>query len=241
MCMFYSCVWLTIQFISSIECIRARAAGKNLSHQYRKSKLTMALKSRSVWCCWVSCLLLCVVWWVCVLWLTVEILNVTECVWVSADEGADKLKFYSILLWVFGFVVSFFSVPCLSSTYTLSCSPHSFSLPTARTIVIATVSPASKDTEHSLNTLRHACIMHGQQDKVAGKAGEWVFIRVVVCCVLVCVCHWVLCAVGNWQWQPHRMCANLVNFVSVERSGIFRTLVLADSIYCHSVHSHICI
>lgn len=45
----------------------------------------------------------------------------------------------------------------------------SFSLPEARTIVIATVSPASKDTEHSLNTLRHACIMHGQQqpnDKV---------------------------------------------------------------------------
>jgi kinesin family protein 2/24 len=27
------------------ECIRARAAGKNLSHQYRKSKLTMALKT----------------------------------------------------------------------------------------------------------------------------------------------------------------------------------------------------
>ncbi|KAJ1427821.1 P-loop containing nucleoside triphosphate hydrolase protein [Ochromonadaceae sp. CCMP2298] len=40
---------------------------------------------------------------------------------------------------------------------------HSFSLPAARTIVIATVSPASKDTEHSLNTLRHACIMHGQE------------------------------------------------------------------------------
>ncbi len=39
-----------------------------------------------------------------------------------------------------------------------------FSLPSARTIIIATVSPASKDTEHSLNTLRHACIMHGQQD-----------------------------------------------------------------------------
>jgi hypothetical protein len=27
------------------ECIRARAAGKNVSHQYRKSKLTMALKA----------------------------------------------------------------------------------------------------------------------------------------------------------------------------------------------------
>lgn len=67
------------------DCIRARAAGKILGFQYRRSKLTMALK----------------------------------------------------------------------------CS---FTLPTARTIVIATVSPASKDTEHSLNTLRHACIMHGQQD-----------------------------------------------------------------------------
>ena len=66
------------------ECIRAKAAGKNASHQYRKSKLTMALKA-------------------------------------------------------------------------------SFLAPTARTLVIATVSPASKDTEHSLNTLRHACIMDGQQ------------------------------------------------------------------------------
>uniref|UniRef100_A0A7S4S7I3 Kinesin-like protein n=2 Tax=Alexandrium monilatum TaxID=311494 RepID=A0A7S4S7I3_9DINO len=30
------------------------------------------------------------------------------------------------------------------------------------TVVIATVSPCSKDTEHTLNTLRHACIMDGQ-------------------------------------------------------------------------------
>ena len=35
----------------------------------------------------------------------------------------------------------------------------SFILPNARTHVIATVSPASKDTEHSLNTLRHASLM----------------------------------------------------------------------------------
>jgi Kinesin motor domain len=67
------------------ECIRARAAGQNASHQYRKSKLTMALKA-------------------------------------------------------------------------------SFLFPSARTLIIATVSPASKDTEHSLNTLRHACIMDGQQE-----------------------------------------------------------------------------
>ena len=67
------------------ECIRARAAGLNASHQYRKSKLTMALKA-------------------------------------------------------------------------------SFLAPSARTLIIATVSPASKDTEHTLNTLRHACIMDGQQD-----------------------------------------------------------------------------
>jgi len=31
----------------------------------------------------------------------------------------------------------------------------------AKTVIIATASPASKDTEHTLNTLRHACIMHG--------------------------------------------------------------------------------
>lgn len=41
----------------------------------------------------------------------------------------------------------------------------SFSLVNAVTYVIATVSPTSKDTEHSLNTLRHACIMHGQESK----------------------------------------------------------------------------
>jgi hypothetical protein len=65
------------------ECVRAKAAGKDLSHFYRKSKLTMALKA-------------------------------------------------------------------------------SFADPSARTTVIVTVSPASKDTEHSLNSLRHACIMDGQ-------------------------------------------------------------------------------
>jgi hypothetical protein len=77
------------------ECIRARAAGQVLSFQYRRSKLTQALK----------------------------------------------------------------------------CS---FSLPSARTIVIATVSPASKDTEHSLNTLRHACIMHGQQDNSSDRETRFV-------------------------------------------------------------------
>ena len=35
----------------------------------------------------------------------------------------------------------------------------SFAHPNARTVVIATVSPASKDTEHSLNTLRYASLM----------------------------------------------------------------------------------
>jgi len=38
-----------------------------------------------------------------------------------------------------------------------------------RTVVIATISPSSKDTEHSLNTLRHACIMDGQGE---GKTGQ---------------------------------------------------------------------
>ena len=70
-------------------CIQARAKGKNLSHQYRSSKLTMALKS-------------------------------------------------------------------------------SFSLPMAQTVVIATVSPASKDTEHSLNTLRHACLMDDSGSRGGG-------------------------------------------------------------------------
>lgn len=38
------------------------------------------------------------------------------------------------------------------------------------TIIIATVSPSSKDTEHSLNTLRHACIMDGQGESKAGES-----------------------------------------------------------------------
>ena len=32
----------------------------------------------------------------------------------------------------------------------------------ASTLVLATASPAAKDTEHSLNTLRHACVMDGR-------------------------------------------------------------------------------
>ena len=63
-------------------CILARAAGKDASHQYRKSKLTMVLKP-------------------------------------------------------------------------------SFFFKDSQTTILATVSPSSKDTEHSLNTLRHACIMNG--------------------------------------------------------------------------------
>lgn len=39
------------------------------------------------------------------------------------------------------------------------------------TVVIATVSPCSKDTEHSLNTVRHACIMDGQGEG-KGKQGS---------------------------------------------------------------------
>ena len=41
----------------------------------------------------------------------------------------------------------------------------SFFMKSAKTVVIATVSPASKDTEHSLNTLRHACLMDGQHER----------------------------------------------------------------------------
>ena len=47
---------------------------------------------------------------------------------------------------------------------------HSFGLPTARTVVVATVSPSSKDTEHSLNTLRHACLMDGQEADSTGES-----------------------------------------------------------------------
>ncbi|CAM9346469.1 unnamed protein product, partial [Ectocarpus fasciculatus] len=77
------------------ECVRARASGKNFSHQYRKNKLTMALKS-------------------------------------------------------------------------------SFMNPSAQTVIIATVSPASKDTEHSLNTLRHACIMDGQQSSAGDEETRFI-------------------------------------------------------------------
>ena len=56
---------------------------------------------------------------------------------------------------------------------------QSLSSPWAKTVVIATLSPASKDTEHSLNTLRHACIMdcsqkqqQQQQQDEGGTGGE---------------------------------------------------------------------
>lgn len=41
--------------------------------------------------------------------------------------------------------------------------------PSSRTAVIVTVSPASKDTEHSLNSLRHACLMDGQDTTKGGR------------------------------------------------------------------------
>ena len=46
------------------------------------------------------------------------------------------------------------------SKLTMALKPC-FLWPGSQTVIIATVSPASKDTEHSLNTLRHACIMNG--------------------------------------------------------------------------------
>jgi kinesin family protein 2/24 len=52
---------------------------------------------------------------------------------------------------------------------------QSFILPGARTVVVATVSPSSKDTEHSLNTLRHACMMDGQENDQQA-AGESRFV-----------------------------------------------------------------
>lgn len=42
---------------------------------------------------------------------------------------------------------------------------NSFKLPGAKTAVIATVSPASKDTEHSLSTLKCACVMDTREQR----------------------------------------------------------------------------
>jgi hypothetical protein len=44
--------------------------------------------------------------------------------------------------------------------------------PGARTTVLVTVSPSSKDTEHTLNTLRHACVMHGQRQAGGQPGGQ---------------------------------------------------------------------
>jgi hypothetical protein len=40
--------------------------------------------------------------------------------------------------------------------------------PASHTSVVVTISPASKDTEHSLNSLRHACVMDGQDTTRGG-------------------------------------------------------------------------
>ena len=47
-----------------------------------------------------------------------------------------------------------------------------FTAADALSVIIATVSPSSKDTEHSLNTLRHACVMDGKRNE----SGETRFI-----------------------------------------------------------------
>jgi len=41
-----------------------------------------------------------------------------------------------------------------------------------RTVVIACTSPSSKDTEHSVNTIRHACIMDGQGETKSGQSSH---------------------------------------------------------------------
>ena len=38
----------------------------------------------------------------------------------------------------------------------------SFTGKESQTLVLATISPAAKDTEHTINTLRHACVMDGR-------------------------------------------------------------------------------
>ena len=49
---------------------------------------------------------------------------------------------------------------------------HGFVSKTAKTVIVATVSPASKDTEHSLNTLRHACMMNVNGEDSAATAAD---------------------------------------------------------------------
>jgi hypothetical protein len=46
----------------------------------------------------------------------------------------------------------------------------SFTHPNANTLVLATASPAAKDTEHTLNTLRHACVMDGRTTEAEGQS-----------------------------------------------------------------------
>ena len=43
----------------------------------------------------------------------------------------------------------------------------------AHTVVLATASPAAKDTEHSLNTLRHACVMDGRVSEKDEEEKPW--------------------------------------------------------------------
>jgi hypothetical protein len=72
----------------------------------------------------------------------------------------------------------------------------------AQTAIIATVSPSSKDTEHSINTLTHACIMDGQADapvaadsKGSAPEGTCVLLVLKALCVYMCmyVCMYVAC------------------------------------------------
>jgi len=62
-------------------------------------------------------------------------------------------------------------IPYRQSKLTHLLKP-SFDKETAKTVIIATISPSSKDTEHSLNTLRHACLMDGQEN--ASDETRWI-------------------------------------------------------------------
>ena len=52
-------------------------------------------------------------------------------------------------------------------------SVHNIHRPGARTVAICTISPASKDTEHTLSTLRHAMLMDGQLSQMTS-SGKYI-------------------------------------------------------------------
>ena len=75
----------------------------------------------------------------------------------------------------------------------------SFTGKESQTLVLATISPAAKDTEHTVNTLRHACVMDGRYVR-PGATGHWPMARG----------QWPSLTISHHLWSSLMIASNLL-------------------------------